>query len=206
MQVFTVGHGARPLDELIRTLRASGVATVVDVRRFPSSRRHPQFDRTALADGLAGAGIEYPSHVMEGSRTLGSTTSHEIGHQWFYGLVGNNQARDPWLDEALTTWVEARFEGTVEDYKARPIPAAVRGRTTAPMTYWDESEDFYVGAYVQGAQALAALGDAELVDCALRIYAAQNAHGIAHAADLVAAAAAVFPDAARVLAEYGIRP
>ena len=52
-----------------------------------------------------GGGIEYPGHVMQGQNTLG-VTSHEVGHQWFYGLVGNDQGRDPWLDEGLATWAE----------------------------------------------------------------------------------------------------
>ena len=34
---------------------------------------------------------------------------HEISHQWFFGLVGNNQAIEPWLDEAFATYAEALF-------------------------------------------------------------------------------------------------
>jgi hypothetical protein len=151
-------------------------------------------------------GIEYPGHVLHGPGTATDVLTHEVAHQWFYALVGNNQARDPWLDEAPTTWAEARYEGTVDDYKARPLPAGVRGRTTEPMTFWDQRDDFYLGAYVQGAQALAALGDPPLVDCALALYAARNAHRIARPADLVAAASAVFPEAEAVLGRYGIRP
>ncbi len=36
-------------------------------------------------------------------------TPHEVSHQWFYSLVGNNQAMEPWLDEALATYSEALF-------------------------------------------------------------------------------------------------
>jgi hypothetical protein len=36
-------------------------------------------------------------------------TPHEVSHQWFYSLVGNNQAMQPWLDEALATYSEALF-------------------------------------------------------------------------------------------------
>ncbi len=59
MTLFTVGHGTRSTDELLAVLRSGGVGRVVDVRRFPGSRRHPQFGREALASALAGAGIEY---------------------------------------------------------------------------------------------------------------------------------------------------
>jgi uncharacterized protein (DUF488 family) len=42
---FTIGRGARPLEELVATLREAGVETLVDVRRFPGSRRNPQFNQ-----------------------------------------------------------------------------------------------------------------------------------------------------------------
>jgi len=57
--VFTVGHSTRSAEELIALLREAGVERLVDVRRFPGSRRHPQFGREALAASLAAAGIEY---------------------------------------------------------------------------------------------------------------------------------------------------
>jgi uncharacterized protein (DUF488 family) len=58
-RIYSVGHGARPLDELVATLRAADVVTVADVRSFPGSRRHPQFGRAALAASLPAAGIAY---------------------------------------------------------------------------------------------------------------------------------------------------
>ena len=57
LTVFTVGHSTRTADELIALLKGNGVALVVDVRRFPASRRYPQFAKEALAATLAGAGI-----------------------------------------------------------------------------------------------------------------------------------------------------
>jgi hypothetical protein len=158
----------------------------------------------ALTPALGG-GIEYPGHVMQGPNTLG-VVSHEVGHQWFYGLVGNDQGRDPWLDEGLASWAEARFEGTLDKFKSAVIPPDARNQVGQPMTYWSPRPDSYdPGVYVQGVQALAALGDPNLVDCALRIYVAGNAYRIARPADLVRAAAAVFPDAAADLATYGIK-
>ncbi len=71
MCVFTVGHGARPVEELLRTLRAAGVQTLVDVRRFPSSRRHPQFSQDALARALDETGIAYVHEVELGGRRSG---------------------------------------------------------------------------------------------------------------------------------------
>ena len=156
--------------------------------------------------GLRG-GVEFPGHVMQGPGTIGRTTSHEVAHQWFYALVGDDQGRDPWIDEALATFAEWRFEGTLDAMKSRAIPTSVRARAGQPMTFWESREDLYsVGVYIQGAQALAALGPPELVDCALRIHAAVNAYRIARPADVIRALAAVFPNPEATLAPYGITP
>lgn len=59
MPVFTIGHGQRSQDELVTTLVAAGVGRLVDVRRYPGSRRFPHFGRAALAESLPRAGITY---------------------------------------------------------------------------------------------------------------------------------------------------
>ena len=55
--IFTIGHGRREASELVACLREADVATLVDVRRYPGSRRNPQFNQKELAAALAGAGI-----------------------------------------------------------------------------------------------------------------------------------------------------
>jgi uncharacterized protein (DUF488 family) len=59
VRVWTIGHGTRTTHELLATLDEAGVETLVDVRRFPGSRRNPQFGETALAAVLESAGIAY---------------------------------------------------------------------------------------------------------------------------------------------------
>ena len=153
-----------------------------------------------------GGGIEYPMHVLQGPGTIGRTTSHEVAHMWFYGLVANDQGRDPWLDEGLATYAEARFENTLAGMRAMSIPPGGQGRLGEPMTFWESRDSiYYRSVYVQGAQALAALGEPDLVDCALRVYVARNAFTVARPGDLVEAARAVFPDAGDVFARYGVR-
>jgi uncharacterized protein (DUF488 family) len=71
MRVFTIGHGARTADELLECLREAGVRTLVDVRRFPGSRRHPQFNREALAQTVEDAGIAYRHAEPLGGRRSG---------------------------------------------------------------------------------------------------------------------------------------
>jgi uncharacterized protein (DUF488 family) len=78
VRVFTIGHGARPVAELLACLSQAGVRTLVDIRRFPASRRNPQFDAASLAGSLAAAGLSY-RHVEE----LGGRRSGEPGEEKF---------------------------------------------------------------------------------------------------------------------------
>jgi hypothetical protein len=74
------------------------------------------------------------------------------------------------------------------------------------MTYWERRQSsYYRSVYVQGAQALMALGPLDKVDCALRHVVARNAYRVARPADVIAALSVVFPDAAAVFARYGVR-
>lgn len=57
--VYTVGHSTRSIDDLLGVLDEAGVATLVDVRTVPRSRRNPQFDGGALADSLTDHEIAY---------------------------------------------------------------------------------------------------------------------------------------------------
>jgi uncharacterized protein (DUF488 family) len=57
--LYTIGHSTRSIDELLALLAEHGIDLLVDVRRFPGSRRHPQFAREALAAAVRAAGIEY---------------------------------------------------------------------------------------------------------------------------------------------------
>jgi uncharacterized protein (DUF488 family) len=78
MRLTTIGHGARPIEELLECLLEDGVRTLVDVRRFPGSRRHPQFDQAALAAAVEAVGIDY-RHVG----ALGGRRSGEAGEERF---------------------------------------------------------------------------------------------------------------------------
>ncbi|HZQ04842.1 MAG TPA: DUF488 domain-containing protein [Gaiellaceae bacterium] len=71
MLIQTIGHGTRPLEELVAMLRSGGVETLVDVRRFPGSRRNPQFNRGPLEEALSAVGIGYRHAVALGGRLSG---------------------------------------------------------------------------------------------------------------------------------------
>lgn len=104
-------------------LAARGIGTLADVRRFPGSRRHPQFNREPLATALAGAGIEYLSLP-------------ELG--------GRRRAR---ADSPHTGWHDAGFRGYADHMEtaefragiARLLDAARRQRTAvmcAEALWW----------------------------------------------------------------------
>jgi uncharacterized protein (DUF488 family) len=79
VNVLTIGHGTRPAEELVACLREGGVHTLVDVRRFPGSRRNPQFGQAALSETLAAAGIEYRHAVELGGRLSGEPGEDRFG-------------------------------------------------------------------------------------------------------------------------------
>jgi len=57
--VYTVGHSTRSLSEFLALLKRYGVKVLVDVRRFPTSRKFPHFCRDALEGSLKSAGERY---------------------------------------------------------------------------------------------------------------------------------------------------
>lgn len=57
--LYTIGHSTRTLEELVEALQAHQIQTLVDIRRFPMSRRLPQFNRNSLEHTLPAAGIAY---------------------------------------------------------------------------------------------------------------------------------------------------
>ena len=61
----------------------------------------------AIADRIYDVSGEYRGAPT--SQYLESTVAHEVGHQWFYGLVGDDQLDDPWLDEALAQFATLQY-------------------------------------------------------------------------------------------------
>jgi uncharacterized protein (DUF488 family) len=57
--VYSIGHSTHAIGEFIELLKRHDVAVLADIRRFPGSRRYPQFNQDALAQSLNDAGIEY---------------------------------------------------------------------------------------------------------------------------------------------------
>jgi uncharacterized protein (DUF488 family) len=80
--VFTIGHGARSADEFVAILVDAGARRLVDVRRYPGSRRHPHFSRAALEDSLPkiDVGYEWEGEALGGRRK--SAPGHSRHPAW----------------------------------------------------------------------------------------------------------------------------
>lgn len=135
----------------------------------------------------------------------GWLVTHELAHQWFYGLVGNNQALHPWLDESVATYVQ-EVVAPIGWEVGRTAHAGELGR---PMSYWagqHRADDVYsASVYAYGASVLLELRDevgAARMNAALRDYLRENAHQIAAPEDLRRALADL-PGAERRLAAVG---
>jgi uncharacterized protein (DUF488 family) len=66
--IYTIGHSNVSQAELINALLAARIELLVDVRRYPASRRNPWFNRDALAAGLGEHGVEYRHSPELGGR------------------------------------------------------------------------------------------------------------------------------------------
>lgn len=132
--------------------------------------------------------LDYDGTVLNNLVDIGV---HETAHQWWYGSVGNDQAMQPWLDEALSTYSEALFYERA--YPSVSAWESFRVESFAP-TGWVDSSIYEAGSfrpyanavYLRGAQFLQALreqiGEAAFFEF-LKNYAAAMAGERASTAD-----------------------
>ncbi|MDT0274910.1 M1 family aminopeptidase [Blastococcus goldschmidtiae] len=149
-----------------------------------------------------GGGIEYPSSILQASPSR-QVLVHEVAHMWFYGMVGNSQFRDPWLDEAFATWAEA----VVNPSSAEDLEPAlgVRGDVGVAMDEVRTQQQYVAYVYGKGGATLMAAREAagaDGFDAAVRCYVDATAWAIATPDD-VADALADLPEALEVLGEAG---
>ena len=103
--IFTVGHSNHPLEKFVAILAAHAVERVLDVRRFPASRKWPHFNAESLSRSLPAAGIEYVGIPELGGR------------------------REPRPDSPHTAWRVAAFRGYA-DFMDTPDFAAALERVS----------------------------------------------------------------------------
>jgi hypothetical protein len=149
-----------------------------------------------------GGGIEYPSSILlAGADRL--VLLHEVAHMWFYGMVGDSQFRDPWLDEAFATYAESVAFPTSGDEVDRALQ--IPGDVGSAMAEFPGTGPYFQRVYGKGGAALLAARDAAgagAFDAALRCYVDANAWTIATPAD-VGRALQDLPAALDVLVDAG---
>lgn len=149
-------------------------------------------------------GIEYPALVTIG--TLGGPwivepVVHEVAHQWFYGLIGDDQVNEPWMDEAFATYATAlylenangrgRATGYLSDHRAvvREHPQGSRPIGEPVASY--PGGQYRVLVYLKGAlfyqELRQQLGDEVFFDF-LQSFHQRYRYGFATAADFQSAA------------------
>ena len=99
--IWTVGHSTRPLAEFLAVLAAHRVELVVDVRRFPGSRRLPQYAAAALEGSLA---------------------THHIGYRWLPTLGGR---RRPDPDSPNLGWRHPAFRAYADHVATEEFAAGL---------------------------------------------------------------------------------
>ncbi|MSR35211.1 MAG: DUF488 domain-containing protein [Gemmatimonadetes bacterium] len=114
--LFTVGHSTRPLDEFMALLHAHGIGRVVDVRRFPGSRRHPHFGKDNLAAALADAGVEYAHEQELGGRREAPAVDAARSPN----VAWRNASFRAYADHTASAPFRAALEGVLEGALARP--------------------------------------------------------------------------------------
>ena len=73
------------------------------------------YNHVTAVDGTisAGGGMEYPNITVIGSsgdsKSLETVIVHEVGHNWYYGILGSNERENAWMDEGLNTYIEIRY-------------------------------------------------------------------------------------------------
>ena len=122
LTIWTVGHSNLPFEALLDTLRAADIGLVCDVRMYPQSRRHPQFNRDRLSQALGEAGIEYRHMPSLGGRRKPDAASLNLGlrDEGFRGFADYMQT--PEFDAALTELTQAAADARTAIMCAESLP------------------------------------------------------------------------------------
>lgn len=141
---------------------------------------YPYPQATAVQTVLgAGGGMEYPMVTNIGeagdAESLDEVITHEVGHNWFYGILASNERDHPWMDEGLNSYYEQRYMrsfypdsegGLLPGFLSRGFDPPIgdlayliqarRRLDQAPDTHSDgfKPVNYYVSAYQKPAMAL----------------------------------------------------
>ena len=118
--------------------RACGALAYFSEKIAPYPYAHYSVCETEFCYG----GMEYPclSMVSSGGKYYADAVIHETAHQWFYGVVGNDQIRNPWMDEGLAEFLTCLYM----DYaQITPLSQSVLNNVKTYTTYVDVLNNYY---------------------------------------------------------------
>ena len=104
--IWTIGHSTHPLEEFLEWLHSHKMEALVDIRRYPGSRKYPHFNREALADSLPKNGIFYHHFENLGGRRKAKPDS--VNQVW----------RHPSFRGYADYMETSEFKSTIEELKA----------------------------------------------------------------------------------------
>ncbi len=138
-------------------------------------------------------GMEYPGFVSRPGQS--TAVIHELGHQWFYGIVGDDEYNTPWLDEGFTDYAtDLQQGGTGTNCWNSVSWQSSAEKITNSMAYWDaHSSRYSTVVYTYGKCALhdlrRLLGNTAMTNL-MRSYAQAHWYGVTTVAEFKAAAQA----------------
>jgi Peptidase family M1 domain len=147
---------------------------------------YPDVD-VVLTGFLRFSGMEYPQIVFTNPEA--DVVSHELAHQWWYGIVGDDEYAEPWLDEAFATWSQFLPSRPWRSCGAYDWPSAT-ARLTSDMAYWTRHRKEYSTIYAGGGCMLANLAERfglQRFERLLSRYASAHWLGITRAEDFESA-------------------
>lgn len=112
---------------------------------------YPYNHATAVDGALsAGGGMEYPNVTVIGASrdafSLETVIMHEVGHNWFYGILGSNERDHPWMDEGINSFNENRYIET--KYPGRKMIGGrlnIRGSKMLDLEHFEHKDTYYLG-------------------------------------------------------------
>ena len=148
-----------------------------------------------LAEIGSGGGfsMEYPRMIHLTRDKVADTyvVFHEVAHQWFYGQLGNDQQREPWLDEGFADFSARWLMGIGENQcSTRPVNSEVFAWPADATTGgdWTSCDGYFHAVFYQGTEFLnavrGAMGDDAFFD-AMRGWVERNRHGFTTASRLL---------------------
>ncbi len=198
--VYDKAHPAS--DQMDECLKACLKASQDSLAAFNAAfGKYPYPELDVILAPIDAGGMEYPNLVIITVddfycssnqyeaipfQTISGVVAHEIGHQWFMGIVGSNSGMEPWLDESFASYTEivyAEYLGvdsmyyyysdTIEDLKDPVTQSSLKASDYIPInrSYYSFSND---GAYLMSAYEFGKMALYQMEE----ILGRENFHGI----------------------------